>query len=237
MPSVSGFVPASASVSRTLAEQAAAELYDGIMTGAIAPGSILRLNEVATSLGMSLSPVREGLRRLESMGLVAVESHKGARVREVSVEDFEDSQKTRALVEVAAIRLAARNFTAEDAAAARAALEAHERAVREGNGVVARREHTLFHFALYRAGRSAWLLRAIEPVWENSERYRFSPLSDPAHAESQAEHAAILAACEAGDEDAAAAALQAHIDAAAERMRASLHTRLHAHDAGTPPAD
>lgn len=223
------FVPTSASIQRTLAEQAVAALYSRIMSGELPPGRSLRLAELADELGMSLSPVREGLRRLETLGLVEIASHRGARVREVSVDDFEDTQATRRSLESLAIRLAAERFTEADAEAAGAALSAHVAHFDRGDQLAARREHTLFHFALYRAGGSKWLLRGIEPVWENSERYRFTGEPDAEHAaESNREHSAILDACERHDPDAAVDALTAHIDRASARMRSALAARLDA---------
>lgn len=221
------FTPTSASAQRTLAEQAVAVLYSRIMSGDLPPGSSLRLTELADELGMSLSPVRESLRRLETLGLVEIFSHKGARVREVSIEDFEDTQRTRQSLESFAIRLAAQKFTAADSARAREALDTHIALVSSGDPIGARTAHTLFHFALYQAGGSQWLLRAIEPVWENSERYRFTHAPDPeGAAHSNLEHEALLAACEAHDVEGAAQALVSHIEGASERMRETLLARI-----------
>lgn len=224
------FTPTSTSAQRTLSEQAVAVLYSRIMSGELAPGSSLRLTELAETLGMSLSPVRESLRRLETMGLVEIFSHKGARVRDVSIEDFEDTQRTRKSLESFAIRLAAEKFTPADSERARTALNTHIALVASGDPIGARTAHTLFHFALYQAGGSQWLLRAIEPVWENSERYRFTHAPDAeGAAHSNLEHAALLSACEAHDVEGAALALVNHIDGASERMRETLLLRLATH--------
>lgn len=225
-------------VRRTLAEEAAAELLERIMSGELPAGSPLRLVDLAEQLDMSPMPVREGLRRLEALGIVEIEAHKGARVRELSLDDLDDTQRTRLRLESIAVEMAAGQFTPADAAVAEAALSELARHTAAGNLLEARRAHTEFHFALYRASRSRWLVRAIEPVWQNSERYRFlGPRSSDRVARSREEHERLLAACEAGDPADAVEALEAHLQGAATRIRAALEERLtESHHAGGRPA-
>lgn len=212
---------------RTLAETAAAELHKMIMSGELAAGTHLRLVELAAALDMSAMPIREGLRRLEALGLVEIIPHRGAWVREVSLEDLDDTHATRLALETLAIRMAAERFTAEDADAAGEALREHVRLSGADDPIPARQAHTAFHFALYRACGSRWLPRAIEPVWENSERYRFATRSTPAGRDRiRAEHQAILQACVAHDPEAAAAALTTHLENAARRIRESMPARI-----------
>lgn len=211
----------------TLAEVAAAELLERIMRGELSPGAPLRLAELAAELDMSHMPVREGLRRLEAMGIVDIEPHKGARVREISVEDLEDTQRTRILLESRAIEMAAERFSDDDAKLAGHALQETLDLARAGDPFDARQAHAEFHFALYRASGSRWMVKAIEPVWQNSERYRFGGATSADRvAQSHREHEAILRACEAHDREAAVAALQDHLAGAAARIRESLEERL-----------
>lgn len=227
------FLPASASAKRTLSEQALSMLYERIMSGELPPGHPLRLLELAADLGMSPSPVREGLRRLENMGLVLIEANKGAYVRPVSMEDFEDTYRTRQAIEAMAIELAAERFSADDASAAREALDDHRKFELTGQRLEARMAHTRFHFTLYRASRSTWLLRAIEPVWENSERYRFTTEADAQHrSQSDNEHEAILQACTDHDVAGAVLALHSHVQRASDRMRVSLLPKLNYANSG-----
>lgn len=211
----------------TLAEVAAAELLDRIMSGAIPPGAPLRLTEIAGELEMSPMPVREALRRLAALGIVEIEAHKGARVRDFSIADLEDTQATRLKLESLAVEMAAQRFTDADAIAARSALAKVADSDRDGDPLDTREAHAAFHFALYRASGSHWLVAAIEPVWQNSERYRFSGEHDAERAQhSHREHEAILLACESHDPEAAVAALGDHLQGAWARIRASLDARL-----------
>ncbi|WP_328994713.1 GntR family transcriptional regulator [Kribbella sp. NBC_01245] len=206
---------------RTLAETAAAELHQLILSGELPSGTPLRLVDLANRLDMSQMPVREGLRRLEALGLVDIVPHKGAWVRELSLEDLRDTQETRLALEALAVRAAAERFTAADASTATEALQLQVKLAKAGDIVGARQAHTDFHFAIYRAGGSRWLTRAIEPVWQNSERYRFGSPQSPERIElHRREHEAILKACIAHDVEEAEEALRRHLAGATERISA-----------------
>ncbi|MEV7005207.1 GntR family transcriptional regulator [Streptosporangium sp. NPDC051022] len=168
-------------------------------------------------------PVREVLRRLDALGLVEVVPHRGARVAELSVADLEDTYQTRRALESALVGLAASRFTEADADTAREALARHEQLIEAGEVDEARRAHTEFHFGIYRVSGSRWLVRSVEPVWQNSERYRFTSPDDPqARESSHAEHTEILTACVEKDEVRAKAAIGRHLDGALERIRRAM---------------
>jgi DNA-binding GntR family transcriptional regulator len=204
---------------RTLAEEAAAILHEQILSGEIPSGTPLRLIELSKRLDMSPMPIREGLRRLAALGLVEIIPHRGAWVRELSVDDLRDTYLTRLELESLAVRKAATRFTGVDAKAAGQALAEHVRHCRAGDIAASREAHADFHLTIYRAGGSRWLARAIEPVWQNSERYRFgTPQTEERIELHRQEHQAILDACAAHDEDAAELALRGHLQGAMERI-------------------
>lgn len=200
---------------QTLADSATALLHEQILVGDLAAGSPLRLHELSASLGMSMMPIREALRRLDSLGLVEVIPHKGTWVRELTLDDLYDTHQMRLLLEATAIQKAAPQFTDAAARQATDALDRHVRAHRAGDRAAARRAHTDFHFAIYAASNSPLLLRALEPVWQNSERYRFAGVPDESSlAERTAEHEAILIACKERDTDQAIEMLRQHLERA-----------------------
>ncbi|MPZ26370.1 MAG: FCD domain-containing protein [Micromonosporaceae bacterium] len=203
---------------RTLADSATSALHDAILTGELSGGAPLRLGELASLLGMSMMPVREALRRLAAIGLVEIIPHKGAWVRELSAEDAQDTLDTRIALETLAIQRAAQQFTEQNAQTAAAELERHVSAARRGDNVAARLAHTQFHFTIYQASGSRWLLRALEPVWQNSERYRFAGPRRSSLPASTREHQAILDACVAHDSEAAVATLVNHLRRSHERI-------------------
>jgi DNA-binding GntR family transcriptional regulator len=211
---------------RTLAEHAAAELHQLILSGELPSGTPLRLVELASRLEMSQMPVREGLRRLEALGLVEIIPHRGAWVRDLSLADLRDTHETRLALESLAVRAAAARFTEEDLTKAAAALAEHLRLSRAEDSAGARDAHAEFHFAIYRASGSLWLPRAIEPVWQNSERYRFGSRQTTAQIErNRLEHQAILDACVARDPDAAEQALRTHLAGAVQRITETMTSR------------
>jgi DNA-binding GntR family transcriptional regulator len=121
------------------------------------------------------------------------------------------------------MRTAAGQFTAEEGAAAREALEEHVAARGRGDQVGARNAHERFHFTMYRACRSDWLVSSIGPAWRNSERYRVESMRDPGHVRRRAEeHGRMLTALEAGDGRAAAALLASHLRSSADLVATRL---------------
>ena len=212
---------------RTMAEAALEELREAIILGELVPGAPLRLEDLARSLGMSISPIREAVRQLEALGLAEHVPHHGAKVVALDVDDLRELFEVRLALETLAVRGAARRFGEEDAARARSSLEAWGTA-RRGNDVrEAMRAHTAFHFTIYEAAGSQWLLRLIRPAWDSCERYRPALLSPKGDLQDRHERldAELLAACEAHDEDRAAAALRAHLELAGEFYAVELGDR------------
>jgi DNA-binding GntR family transcriptional regulator len=200
----------------TMAEAALERLREAIILGELTPGTPLRLEDLARSLGTSISPIREAVRQLEARGLAEHVPHHGAKVVELEIEELRELFSIRLALETMAVRQAAELFSAEDDRAARSYLAALDEARRGGDARAALRAHTAFHFALYEAARSGWLLRLIRPAWDSCERYR--PVLFGAGGSLQDRHAELdhelLAACEARDPDRAAEALHAHLELA-----------------------
>jgi DNA-binding GntR family transcriptional regulator len=207
----------------TLSDRVTAELHRLILTGELPAGSPLPIQTLAERFATSAMPVREALRRLAALGMVEIAAHRGARVRDLTVADLEDTYRMRLTLEPLAISLAAERSEKAVAKLAGDALDRHERHLEAGELELARRAHTDFHFCLYRGSGSRWLVRAIEPVWQNSERYRFSAHrgdSDPHR--SHAEHSQILDAYRAGRSEAAERAMREHLEGAMLRMQAAI---------------
>src|SRR6476659_4283648 len=95
----------------TLADAATAELRERILSGELESGSPLRLEELARSLGMSISPIREAVRKLEALGLAKHVPHQGAKVLDFDVDELRDLFQVRLALESLAVRRAAERFT------------------------------------------------------------------------------------------------------------------------------
>lgn len=196
----------------TRAEAAIEILQNEIVSGKLAPSAPLRLEQVAARLNMSVMPVRAALHGLEALGLVERSPRRGARVATFSVHDLRDTYEARLLIEGRAIRRAAENLTAEDEEIATQHLERYVEASIRGDVALSRSEHMAFHFTLYEAGGSEWLLRLIRPLWANAERYRTISMPGRGTLDSQREeHESILAACVNHNTDAASRLLHQHL--------------------------
>jgi DNA-binding GntR family transcriptional regulator len=195
---------------RTLAEKAFDTLHAAIITGQLRPGTRLPIEELAEVLEMSPMPIREAVRRLDAAGFVENIPHRGARVTELSVTDLAEVYEARLALEVLAIRRAAERFDAERALTARQRLDELNQ-MSDDNSAATSAAHAAFHYALYDAAASAWLLRLIRPVWETSERYCLEQPQCRQLAARAGEHAAILDACVAREPDRAAVALHDHL--------------------------
>jgi DNA-binding GntR family transcriptional regulator len=208
---------------RTLAERAFATLHEAIVTGVLAPGERLPIEELADVLEMSPMPIREALRLLDSVGLVENIPHRGARVTELSIDDLREVYEARLALEPLAVRHAAENFTKETADRATEALAAHVKAYKQRDPGLVWATHTAFHFALYDAANSRWMSRLIHPLWETSERYRFAMLPVRQNLDKRRlEHERILQACIDHDPDVAARELHNHLARTANLVAAQM---------------
>lgn len=211
---------------RTLAEAALERLREAIIMGELTPGTPLRLEDLAQSLGMSISPIREAVRQLEALGLAERLPHHGAKVMGLDIEDLRELFSIRLALESMALRRAAELFDAADEETARAHLTAYDEASHRGDTRAAVREHTAYHFALYDAARSGWLLRLIRPAWDSCERYRQVLLAEGAVRDRHEElDVALLEACVAHDPDRVAAALREHLELATDIYAVELKGR------------
>ena len=107
----------------TKADDLALVIEEAIVSGELAPGTVLRQEQLSERFQVSRTPVREALRRLAGLGLVSFEPNRGVRVRTVSRDELHEAFLVRAELESLATEIAAGKITDEDLAA----LEAAER--------------------------------------------------------------------------------------------------------------
>jgi DNA-binding GntR family transcriptional regulator len=130
----------------------------------------------------------------------------------LSIDDLREVYEARLALEPLAVRHAAENFTDDDAQLAADRLAEHVRASKQRALGPIWATHTAFHFALYEAAKSRWMLRLIHPLWESSERYRFAMLPVRLNLDKRRlEHERILQACIDHDPDRASIELHNHL--------------------------
>lgn len=198
-----------------MAGEAVTALREAIVMGELPPGAPLRLEELAESLGMSISPVREAIRYLETAGLAEHVAYRGARVTALNPDDMREVYEVRVALEVPAVRRAAKRFTAADDAAARRVLADLDVAYERDDHRAIVHGNTAFHRVLATASGSRWLQRLLQAAFETSERYGAAVLRAGRPHETMAieakGHADIAAACSSHDPDAAERAIRAHL--------------------------
>ncbi|MET4632921.1 GntR family transcriptional regulator [Kaistia defluvii] len=206
---------------RTATEYVEATLREAILSGAIAPGTPLRQEELATTFKVSRMPIREALRQLEAQALVDFEPHRGAVVVQITLLDAMDNYAIRAALEPQALRLSIPNLTEEDFTIAEEILAEIDQETDPGRmGELNRR----FHMTLYAQAGLPRLIALTEQHLASADRYlRFhlAAIGDM----GQDEHHDMLAACRAGDEAGALDALARHHGRASTAMRAFFEAR------------
>jgi DNA-binding GntR family transcriptional regulator len=193
-------------------------VLDMILRGALAAGEPVTERLIATRLGMSRTPVREAVRRLEGEGTLERQRGGALVVRPYSMEDFLHALAVRRLLEGEAARLAAGKMTAELLAAARVRIT---RLRAEGLGDSARQDDRDFHASIAAASGNPVLATAIGDLRKRTAMFRLGRLPERLDQVCD-EHLAIVEAIASGDGEAARAAMQIHID----HVRAHLLERL-----------
>lgn len=210
----------------TKADDIAVLIEEAIVSGELAPGSVLRQEHLSERFGVSRTPVREALRRLAALGLVSFEPNRGVRVRTLSHDDLYEAFLVRAELEGLVTAVAARNLTSE-------ALEELEECERrfarltkelrsrepggDRRGLMAdwMRANHAFHDVLYTAAAMPY----VESIAKGARRTFsgpavWAPLDeelDRLYERNQAEHRAIRQALSAGSEAGARELAREHV--------------------------
>lgn len=194
-------------------------IREAIINGTLKPRERLMEIQLAEELGVSRTPIREALRKLELEGFIVMVPRKGAYVADISFKDIADVFEIRAALEGLAAGLAAERITDEE-------LEDMERLLAEKADAIARQDmeqlvsvDTLFHEAIYRASRNERLTNIINNLREQIQRYRSTSLAFPGRMkQSLEEHRNIVEAIQSRDTQLARQVAQEHIENAENSM-------------------
>ncbi len=206
--------------------EAYTQLESAILTGELKPRERLVEQDLAARLGMSRTPIREALRRLEERGLVRILPHRGAVVAEISPEDIENIYVVRCHVESLAARLAAARISPRtfeqvgdlEAALSRQSTSGNVRALMQANDV--------FHDTIYGVAENACLLEVIQQLRRQVHPVRFSAWSQPERiSRSLAEHREMVEVLRRQDGDGLAELTQRHLAVAKDAYLTSLAGR------------
>ena len=198
-------------------------ILDAIDAGEYPPGARLLETDLAATFGVSRTPVREALRRLESQGVVAHEPRKGAVVASLDYNQLGELYAVREVMEGLAARLAARHASPAEIKILRDMInrdkvETEPRKLAQNN--------KRFHRQLHLASHNRYLSQTLDPVRRSLALLSGTTFSHPTRpGQSNEEHEKIVDALEARDEDAADQAARAHINSAYDlrlRLEAAL---------------
>jgi len=202
----------------TKAEAAYVEVRAQLLEGTLAPGSTINQESLAAALGLSVTPLREALRRLEGEGLIALRPHHVVSVLPLTRRELRELCVARMQLEPLAARLAAEAATRDELKAI--ASLARESATADLHSQL--RAHRLFHHSIYGASHNEVVADLLEQLWTRTDRYRAIMLRDAGlRRKSSAGHRGIAAALVAGDASVAAELAERHVDEAlrlADRM-------------------
>jgi DNA-binding GntR family transcriptional regulator len=197
--------PSAARGRSLLREDVFTRVRDAIVDGTLAPGEQLRDTELADWLGVSRTPVREALLRLQQAGLVVARPGRSTTVAGVDARAVRDAQAVVAAMHEVAVRAAVPVLTTADLDAMRDANRRFAAAVRRGDAEAALAADDELHGIPVRAAGNvavATVLGDFTPVLRRVERLRFASLGGRASARL---HDRLIDLCAAGDADGAAA--------------------------------
>jgi DNA-binding GntR family transcriptional regulator len=197
-----------------MTEAAHARLREMILSGALAPGAQLLEGELTGMLGMSRTPLRPALARLEAEGLIAIRPRHGIRVNAISARDAREVFEVLTGLEgMAAWLVAARGLAPEELAPLAGAVEAMEEALAAGALEAWSAADERFHAALLDLCGNARLVAAARAHRDQVRRVRRATLRlRPSPATSTRHHRDLLEAVRRGDAPAARESHQRHRD-------------------------
>jgi DNA-binding GntR family transcriptional regulator len=192
-------------------------IRDWILSGRFKPGDRLIEERLAVELGISRNPVREAIRSLASEGLVEVTPRRGAAVAAPTRTDTWEMVEVRAVLEGMNAKLAARHRPAAFIEQLKTVLQEGRAKARSGSGSVAEfvALNAKYHDLLAASGANRVLGDIIRTLRERTSQ-AFDPMGIAHAVQSWEEHAAILEAVIAGDEDLAELLASRHVMRAGE---------------------
>ena len=188
-------------------------LRQSILHGELKPGERLMEIHLAERLGVSRTPIREAIRKLELEGLVVMIPRRGAVVASITEKDLKDVLEVRRTLEILAGEVACERITPELLEELKKAGEEFGR-LKETKDVNSLAEADVrFHEIIYAATENARLITILNNLREQMYRYRLEYLKDKgSHGRLCQEHQEIYAAIKNGDKAAVGTAVCAHID-------------------------
>lgn len=194
-------------------------LREAIINATLKPGERLMEIQLAEEMGVSRTPVREAIRKLELEGFVVMIPRKGAYVAGISMKDIADVFEIRAALEALAAGLAAERITEEELEQLERILVKIGECVKNNDLEKLIEVDTEFHETLFKASRNERLVQIVSNLREQIQRFRTASLSTPGRMKyALEEHKKIVEAVSERDVELAQTLAREHIENAENSM-------------------
>lgn len=201
-------------------------LRQAILRGEIKPGERLMEIKLANKLGVSRTPIREAIRKLELEGLVLMIPRRGAVVAEITEKSLRDVLEVRRVLEELSVKLACERITEEEIEELKAAEKEFEVALKSGDVTEVAEADVNFHDIIYHATNNQRLIQLLYNLREQMYRYRVEHLKQTEkHEILLAEHNYIVEMIEKRDAKRAIDVVCKHIDNQVEAVSDTIRTK------------
>ncbi len=190
-------------------------LRQAILTGELKPGERLMEIHLADQLGVSRTPIREAIRKLELEGLVTMIPRRGAEVAQITEKSMNDVLEVRRAVDALCVELACERITAQELERLGEACEefAREATKKEKDVKLLAEKDVALHDIIVQATGNQRLIQLVNNLSEQMYRYRFEYLKDfSQHEKLVEEHQVIYESIVKKDKETACEAAKLHID-------------------------
>lgn len=188
-------------------------LRQAILRGELQPGERLMEIQLANKLGVSRTPIREAIRKLELEGLVLMIPRRGAEVAQITEKSLRDVLEVRRALEELAVQLACLRMTEEGIVELKQAAAEFEHVLGDEDITVVAEADVAFHDVIYMATDNQRLISLLNNFREQMYRYRVEYLKKTEfHEKLLKEHQEIIAAIENGEQERATRVTSRHIE-------------------------
>lgn len=188
-------------------------LRQAILTGELKPGERLMEIHLANKLGVSRTPIREAIRKLELEGLVTMIPRRGAEVAQITEKSMNDVLEVRRAMDALCVELACDRITPEELEQLKEACDAFEAAVKTRDVKKIAQADVALHDIILRATGNQRLIQLVNNLSEQMYRYRFEYIKDSSqHERLVEEHRVIYQSIVQKDKETASQAAKTHID-------------------------
>lgn len=203
-------------------------LRQAILRGELKPGERLMEIQLANKLGVSRTPVREAIRKLELEGLVLMIPRKGAEVAEITEKSLKDVLEVRKALEELAVQLACDRITKEKLAELAQAGEDFKKVLKSKDITEIAEADVRFHDIIYMATDNQKLISLLNNFREQMYRYRVEYLKkEEVHKQLIAEHDAIVEHVSNRNKEKAMEVVCQHIDNQVDAVVTSIRKKNH----------